>query len=85
MSATPNMPIDAPTGPPLHNPLTAESYAALEKVFERCQILEDSISRAFHIGLNVDEHAAVHERNKAIAHRIYAMYPPPPKHPLVDE
>lgn len=84
MNATPNEPIDVPTGPPKTNPLTAEHYAALRKVMDRSELLEDAIQRAHHIGLNVGEHAAVHERNKAVAQRILAMYPPPVKHPLAE-
>jgi hypothetical protein len=82
MSATPNMPVDPPDGPPLENRLTAEDYAALQKVFANAELLEDAIQRAHHIGLDVGQHAAIHERNKAIAGRIRAMYPPPAKHPL---
>lgn len=84
MSATPNQPIDpaVPTGPPLSNPLNAAHYAALQKVLELSEMLEDAIVRAHHIGLDVGPHAAAHERNKAVAQRIYAMYPQPAKHPL---
>ncbi len=71
-----------PTGPPKHNPLTAEHYAGLMKVLERSELLEDAIQRAHHIGLDVGSHAAMHERNTKVAKRILAMYPQPPKHPL---
>lgn len=73
-----------PAGPPKHNPLTAEHYAGLMKVIERSEILEDAIQRAFHIGMDVGQHAAMHERNHKVAKRILAMYPPPAKHPLAD-
>ena len=85
MSATPNMPVDAPSGPPLNNPLTAAHYAALMKVLENAQVLEDSIQRAHHIGLDVGSHAVIHERNKAVAQRILAMYPRPMADPLAQE
>lgn len=71
-----------PTGPPKHNPLTAEHYAGLQKVLERGEVLEDAIQRAFHIGLDVGQHAAMHERNLGVAKRILAMYPKPNPHPL---
>ena len=73
-----------PTGPPLHNPLTAEQYQALQDVLTRAELLEDAIRRANHIGLDVGAHAAIHERNKAVAQRILAMYPPPAKSPLAE-
>lgn len=73
-----------PTGPPKHNPLTAEHYAAVHKVIERGQLLEDAIQRAHHIGLDVGTHAAMHATHQAVAKRILAMYPPPPKHPLAE-
>jgi hypothetical protein len=66
----------------LHNPLNADHYAAVNKVIERGQILEDAIQRAHHIGLDVGQHAATHEAHQAVAQRILAMYPPPAKHPL---
>jgi hypothetical protein len=85
MSVTPNMPTDAPSGPPLNNPLSAAHYAALMKVLENAEILEDSIQRAHHIGLDVGAHATVHERNKKVAQRILAMYPKPMVDPLAQE
>lgn len=75
---------EPPAGAPKHNPLTAEHYAALMKVIERAEILEDAIQRAHHIGLDVGQHAAIHERNRAVAQRILAMYPQPSKHPLAE-
>lgn len=82
MSATPNMPDDPPTGPPKVNPLSAQHYAAAQKVLTNCEHLEDAIQRAYHIGLEVGAQAAQLQRDKAVVQRILAMYPQPAKHPL---
>ncbi len=81
-----NLPVDdgPPNGPPKHNPLTAEHYAGVHKVIERGEVIADAIQRAFHIGLDVGAHAAQHETHQAVARRILAMYPPPPKHPMAE-
>lgn len=84
MNVTDKTETGPPTGPPKHNPLTAEHYAGIMKVLERAELLEDAIQRAHHIGLDVGEHAAIHERNTAVAKRILAMYPQPAKHPLAE-
>jgi hypothetical protein len=84
MSMTTNDDNGPPTGPPKVNPLTAEHYAGLDRVLERAEILEDAIQRAYHIGLDVGQHAAMHERNVGVAKRILAMYPKPQPHPLED-
>jgi hypothetical protein len=73
---------DDPTGPPKANPLTADHYAALMKVFENMELLVDAIQRGAHVGLNVDSHAAATEAHYAAAQRILAKYPPPSKSPL---
>jgi hypothetical protein len=73
-----------PTGPPKHNPFSAEHYEAINKVISRGDIISDAIMRAYHIGLDVGQHAAMHERDQAVARRMLAMYPPPPKHPLAE-
>lgn len=82
MPTTTNPIDDAPQGAPKYNPLTAEHYAMVNKVHERNQHLEDGISRAHHIGMDVGAQAAKLERDKAVVARLLAMYPPPPKHPL---
>lgn len=72
-------------GPPLHNPLTADHYAAIQRVRETLPILADAIARMSHIfgdHPTIGAMAAQHEMQSGVTTRLLAKYPPPAPNPL---
>jgi hypothetical protein len=85
----PPLSTDVPDGAPKLNPLTADDYAALEKVNANLHILADALARAHNIGLEVgmggDERtgpAASYDVHHGIMTKILKNYPAPAMSPL---
>jgi hypothetical protein len=76
---------EPPVGPPLHNPLTAEHYAGIQRVRENLYVLGDAIQRLAHVfgdNATIGQMATQHEMQDKVTQRLLAMYPPPRPNPI---
>lgn len=69
---------EMPQGHPHVALLTPDDLQAVLGILERGPALADAIRRAHHSGCNVEQHAAAHEMQQAIAERIHKLWSPKP-------